>query len=126
MDIITLENMRFISHSGVLEEEKKDGQHFVVTLSLEISDIPGCRTDDLRDTVDYSRVFSITRDYVENTSCDLIEYMSEQIIIRVLRAFSMIEACTCQIKKPMAPIDGNFDSMNVTIRRTREQLESML
>ncbi len=76
--------------------------------------------------MDYSHVFSITRDFVENTSCDLIEYMSEQIIIRVLRAFSMIEACTCQIKKPMAPIDGDFDSMNVTIRRTREQLESML
>ena len=36
MDKIILNNMRFRSFSGVLESEKKEGQLFVVTLTLEI------------------------------------------------------------------------------------------
>ncbi|MBP5187459.1 MAG: dihydroneopterin aldolase, partial [Clostridiales bacterium] len=76
MDKIVLKNMRFRSFSGVLPEEKKDGQEFVITLTLTLKDIPGCRTDKLSDTVDYGKVFSIVKDYVENASVDLIEYMA--------------------------------------------------
>lgn len=126
MDRITLQNMRFRSHSGVLQEEKEQGQNFVVTLELCIPEIPACRTDALDDTVNYAKVFEMARDYVENESCDLIEYMAQQIVLRVMREFTMIEEITCEIKKPTAPIEGDFDSMNVQITRSRQQLEALL
>ncbi|MBO4928043.1 MAG: dihydroneopterin aldolase [Clostridiales bacterium] len=126
MDKIVLENMRFRSYSGVLAKEKEEGQEFVITLTLLIERIPGCKTDNIRDTVDYGRVYSMVREYVEEVSCDLIEYMAEQIILRVMRAFSMVDGITCEIKKPLAPIDGEFDSMNVIISRTRNDLENQL
>lgn len=126
MDKIILKNMRFRSFSGVLAEEKSEGQNFVVTLTLELKEIPGCRTDKLSDTVDYGKVFSMTKDYVENTSCDLIEYMAENIIIRIMRCFSLVESITCDIQKPTAPIDGDFDYMSVIIGRTRQELEKVL
>lgn len=126
MDRITLQNMRFRSHSGVLQEEKEQGQNFVVTLELCIPEIPACQTDALDDTVNYAKVFEMTRDYVENESCDLIEYMAQQIVLRVMREFTMIEEITCEIKKPTAPIEGDFDSMNVQITRSRQQLEALL
>ena len=126
MDSITLQNMQFVSHSGVLPEEKLNGQNFIVTLILNISEIPACQTDDLMDTVNYAKVFEITRDFVENVTCDLIEFMAHEIILRVMREFEIIEEITCEIKKPTPPIDGKYDSMNVTITRTRAQLEEML
>ena len=126
MDKIVLKNMRFRSFSGVLQKEKSEGQDFVVTLTLELPVIPGCRTDKLSDTVDYGKVFSMTRDYVENTSCDLIEYMAENIILRIMRSFSLIERITCEIQKPTAPIDGDFDYMSVIIDRSRKELEEIL
>ncbi|MBQ0012848.1 MAG: dihydroneopterin aldolase [Clostridiales bacterium] len=126
MDRITLQNMSFRSHSGVLPEEKEQGQNFVVTLNLDIPEIPACKTDKLDDTVNYARVFEITRDYVENVSCDLIEYMAHEIILRVMREFEMIACMTCEIKKPTPPIDGQYDSMNVTIARSRIQMEDLL
>ncbi|MBP5417889.1 MAG: dihydroneopterin aldolase [Clostridiales bacterium] len=126
MDKIILKNMRFRSFSGVLPEEKSEGQNFVVTLTLELKEIPGCRTDKLSDTVDYGKVFSMTKDYVENASCDLIEYMAENIIILIMRAFSLVEKITCEIQKPTAPIDGDFDYMSVIIGRTRQELEAVL
>ena len=126
MDKIVLKNMRFRSFSGVLEEEKKNGQDFVVTLTLELREIPGCRTDKLSDTVDYGKVFSMTKQYVENACCDLIEFMAENIILKIMRAFSLVESITCEIQKPAAPIDGDFDYMSVIISRSRKELETTL
>ena len=124
MDKIVLKNMRFISHSGVLPEEKKNGQEFVITLTLEVKDIPACRTDRLEDTVNYAAVFALVKDYVENVSCDLIEYMAGNIISRVMSAFPAVEKITCEIQKPKAPIDGEFDYMSVIIKRTRTEWET--
>ena len=126
MDKIILSNMRFRSHSGVLEEEKRDGQDFVVSLELELENIPACRTDNIYDTVDYGAVFQMVRDYLETTGCNLIEYMAENIIIRVFQKYSSIERITCEIKKPNAPIDGDFDYMGVVITRERDEMESFL
>ena len=126
MDKIVLSNMKFKSFSGVLREEKENGQKFVITLTLEIPKIKGCRTDHIRDTVDYGKVFNTVKDYVENVSCDLIEYMAEQIIVRVMRDHSMVEKITCEIQKPKAPIDGDFEYMSVIIGRRREELEDIL
>ena len=126
MDKIVMKNMRFRSCSGVLSEEKENGQDFVISLTLEMEDIPGCRTDALEDTVDYGAVFGMVRKYVENVSCNLIEYMAENIILSIFRAFSMVEKITCEIQKPKAPIDGDFDYMGVIIKRTRSEMESEL
>ena len=124
MDKIVLKNMRFISHSGVLEKEKEEGQEFVITLILEIKDIRGCKTDDLLDTVNYAAVFEMVRDYVEDVSCNLIEYMAEHIIRKVMSAFRDVEKITCEIQKPYAPIDGDFDYMSVIIKRDRTEMET--
>ncbi len=118
--------MRFRSHSGVLEEEKRDGQDFVVSLELEMENIPACRTDNIYDTVDYGAVFQMVRDYLETTVCNLIEYMAENIIIRVFQKYSSIERITCEIKKPNAPINGDFDYMGVVITRERDEMENFL
>lgn len=126
MDKIILSNMRFRSHSGVLEEEKRDGQDFVVSLELEMENIPACRTDNIYDTVDYGAVFQMVRDYLETTVCNLIEYMAENIIIRVFQKYSSIERITCEIKKPNAPINGDFDYMGVVITRERDEMENLL
>ena len=126
MDKIVLKNMRFRSFSGVLPQEKEDGQDFVITLTLTLKDIPGCRTDKLSDTVDYGKVFSIVKDYVENASVDLIEYMAYQIIVKIMRAFSEVKEISCEIQKPRAPIDGDFDYMSVIISRTRDEMEKDL
>lgn len=126
VDKITLQNMRFQSKSGVLPEEKEKSQEFIVTLELSVSEIPACLTDCLDDTVNYAEVFELARAAVEDESCDLIEYMAAKIILRVMRSFPIIDEITCEIKKPHAPIEGNFDSMNVCITRTRAQLETLL
>lgn len=123
MDKILMNSMRFVSHSGVLEEEKKNGQTFVVSLELFVSEIPAWKTDCLSDTIDYSKVFEIVKNTVENLQCDLIEYMAGEIMKNVVSAFEEVEKITVRIEKPLAPIEGDFESMGVEITRSRNDLE---
>ena len=126
MDKIILKQMRFEGICGVFPAEKELPQPFLVTLTLEISKIPACETDDLADTVDYGKIFSIVKKTVEEGSYDLIEYMAGEILRNVLSADTMIQAATVLVEKPQAPIDGEFKSMAVEIRRTREEPEASL
>ena len=123
MDKILMNSMRFVSHSGVLEEEKKNGQTFVVSLELFVSEIPAWKTDCLSDTIDYSKVFEIVKNTVENLQCDLIEYMAGEIMKNVVSAFEEVEKITVRIEKPLAPIEGDFESMGVEMTRSRNDLE---
>ena len=123
MDKILMNSMRFVSHSGVLEEEKKNGQTFVVSLELFVSEIPAWKTDCLSDTIDYSKVFEIVKNTVEILQCDLIEYMAGEIMKNVMSAFEEVEKITVRIEKPLAPIEGDFESMGVEITRSRNDLE---
>jgi len=123
MDKILMKAMRFQSHSGVLEEEKKNGQTFVVSVTLYVPDIKAFSTDKLSDTIDYSQIYTIVKDTVENLQCDLIEYMAGEIMRNVMRAEKTIEKITVKIEKPLAPIDGDFESMGVEMTRTRNDLE---
>ncbi len=123
MDKILMNAMRFNSHSGVLEEEKKNGQTFVVSLILFVPSIPAWKTDKLEDTIDYSKVYEIVKNTVEPMQCDLIEFMAGEIMKNVMSAFAEVEKITVKIEKPLAPIKGDFESMGVEITRSRNDLE---
>ncbi|HPE38120.1 MAG TPA: dihydroneopterin aldolase [Bacillota bacterium] len=126
MDKIKLVGMEFYGYSGVLPEERVKGQNFIVSLTLSIPRIVAATTDNLSDTVDYSQVFDIAQMNVEERSFALIERMAEQIIIDVLHAFPMIESINAVIEKPDAPIEGHFQSMQVDISRSREEMAEWL
>ncbi len=126
MDKIILKKMRFEGICGVLPSEKELPQPFLVTMTLEIPRIRACDTDDLEDTVDYGKIFSIVKKTVEEGYYDLIEYMAGQILRNVFSADDMISAATVLVEKPQAPIDGDFKAMAVEIRRTRDELEEAL
>lgn len=121
-DKILLTGMVFHGHTGVYPFEKKDGQDFVVDLELRLGRIPACLSDNLADTVDYGAVFKDTREIVEHGMDDLIERLAERIARRVLLDHPRVGSILVTVKKPMAPVEGRFSHMAVTIERTREDI----
>lgn len=119
MDFITLDEMKIFGHTGVLPEEKKNGQFFYVTAVIGIDRIRGCITDKLDDTVNYDEISKIIRREVEESSCDLIEYLAGGIASRILGYSDMISKCTVEVSKPDAPVEGEFKTMKVRIERER-------
>ena len=121
MDKIKLSKMEFEGHTGCLDFEKKDGQKFIVSLELFMDRIKGCYTDDLSDTVDYSKIYEITKEVVTEDKGDLIECLAQKISDAVLKADSRIAKVIVSVSKPDAPVKGIFETMEVTIERRRKE-----
>ncbi|HPZ43529.1 MAG TPA: dihydroneopterin aldolase [Bacillota bacterium] len=119
MDKIILEGMEFYGCHGVRPEEQVLGQPFIVDVELELDLRPAGETDDPGCTVDYARVFELTRSIVEGRPLRLIESVAEAIAAAVLENFPAVAGVMIRVKKPRAPVPGHFTWMAVEIRRTR-------
>ena len=66
-------------HHGVFEHERRDGQPFVIDLTLGLDTAPAAASDDLRDTVDYGSLVAEVKAAVETDPVDLIETLAQRI-----------------------------------------------
>ena len=119
MDQIKLKNMVFYGHTGCFEEEKKNGQKFVVTIEVFFDRITGCNTDKLEDTVNYAILCEKAKAIVESDTGNLIEHLAQQIADMVLYEAPEAASCAVTVGKPDAPVDAVFETMEVRIERTR-------
>ena len=113
--------MEFEGHTGCFDFEKKDGQMFIVSLDLFVDRIRGCYTDDLADTVDYSKIYEVTKETVTGDDGNLIERLAQKIADAVLEADKRILKVRVNVSKPEAPVKGIFETMEVTIERNRKE-----
>ena len=118
-DRIILADMAFFGRHGVSEEERGEEQEIDVDVELEADLSRAGASDDLADTVNYSRVFAACREVVEGQSFKLLEAIAEAIATRVLADFQPVQAITVRVRKPGVPIDGRLEYAGVTIERRR-------
>ncbi|MCI9274100.1 MAG: dihydroneopterin aldolase [Clostridiales bacterium] len=119
MDQIQIRGLKLFAYHGVNPEEKQDGQNFELDVTLFTSVKRPGRTDDLNDTINYSKaVKCITRVMLEE-SYDLIERAASRVAQELLTEFSSLDRVTVRLKKPEAPIQADFDYVAVEITRSR-------
>ncbi len=118
-DRIVLKGMTFYGYHGATPHEKERGQPFVVDVEMELDlSVPG-RSDDLRDTVDYSAVYGVVRQVVEGPGRNLLESVAHGLARRLLRDFPL-DAVTVRVAKPNVPIrDATLQHAAVEVHRRR-------
>mgnify|MGYP001198610202 FL=1 len=120
MDRIVITGMRFYAYHGVLPEETRLGQEFLVDAELCL-DLRGAgRDDDIRQTVNYGKVYRTVKAIVEGSTFKLIEAVAERVAAEVLAQYPNVEAVTIRVHKPRAPIPGALGGVMVEIQRRRE------
>ena len=123
MDRILMQGMSFYGYTGVLDFEKRNGQIFLVDVELELPLIAACETDRLEDTVSYASAYDIVKSVFEHERYDLVERLCGVISRRLIEAYESVDQVTVTIRKPHAPIDGQFESMGVRITRHRSDFK---
>lgn len=121
MDKITIKNMKIYGYHGVFPKEQVRGQNFLVDVEMMTDVSKAGNSDELEDTVDYSKTFGMVKNIVENNRFKLIEKLAQCISDEVLAGFEKVCEVTVRVKKPDAPIDGDFDYVEVEIKRTRDE-----
>ena len=119
-DRITLTGLAVFGHHGVFDHEKRDGQIFVVDISVWLDLSLAAATDDLTKTVHYGELAELAARIVAGPSRDLIESVAGAIADAVLAEFP-VTAIDVTIHKPGAPIPLTFTDVSVTIRRSAGQ-----
>lgn len=123
MDKIIMKNMAFYGYHGVMEEEKTLGQKFYLDAILYLDLGQAGKTDDLNHTVSYAEVYEIIEGIVKKERFDLIEALAHRICGEILSSFEKIQRLELTVRKPSAPVAGNFDYFAVEIKRSREDYE---
>ena len=115
-DRITLTGLRAFGHHGVYEEERREGQEFVVDVTVHLDLARAAAGDALRDTVHYGELAEDVVHAIERDPVDLIETLAERIAALVLRRRPVL-AVDVTVHKPHAPITVPFQDVSVSIRR---------
>jgi dihydroneopterin aldolase len=119
-DVIRLHNAVFYAYHGVLSDEQSLGGKFEVDVDLHVDLTGGARTDDLKRTVNYERVYDAIKQLVLGKKYRLIEALAETIADGLLSEFKKVQKVVVRVRKPSAPVKGVIDHVEVEIARTRK------
>lgn len=115
-DRLTVSGVRCWGHHGVFDHERRDGQDFVIDLTLGLDTRVAAASDDLHDTVDYGNVVARVKAAVEADPVDLIETLADRVAGECL-SDRRVEWVEVTVHKPDAPIEADFADVALTIRR---------
>ena len=121
-DRITLTGLRARGFHGVLPEERRDGQDFVVDVVLDVDIAAAAASDAIEDTVHYGVLARQVLDVVEGEPVDLIETLAERIAT-VCLAPPLVAGVEVVVHKPQAPVGVPFTDVSVRVKRSARRKE---
>ncbi len=117
-DRIELIGIRGYGFHGVFEDERLNGQEFVVDLTIHCDLREAGRSDDLAATIHYGELAAKVHQLIEGEPMDLIETLAERVAAEVLTN-PIVSKISVTVHKPSAPISVPFSDVSVTITRER-------
>ena len=112
---LKIENIKLWARVGVLDEERKLGQLFSLDLFLW-TDFEKCTiSDDIKKTVDYSKLVQILKDQSKKICCFTIEKYSNSILKMIDQEFklSRIKIILTKCNPPITGFDGKVSIVRI-------------
>ena len=119
MDKIYIKGLEIFAYHGVNPEEKRDGQRFLLDVTMWADLSRPRQTDDLNDTVNYAAVRKTIQRAFTERSYDLIERAAQATAGAILDEHPKVERVGLLLKKPEAPMNASFDYVAVEIKLDR-------
>ncbi|MFM2376240.1 MAG: hypothetical protein RLZZ165_1337 [Bacteroidota bacterium] len=105
MAIIALEGMRFLAHHGVLEVERRDGNHFEVDVWVDCGSAALPDSDELEDTYDYGKISRVAAE-VMRVPRNLLETLVNEMGRRLMSEFPEVRSIRVRVSKENPIVDA--------------------
>ena len=115
-DVIRLGGLSFYGYHGVTAAEKETGRVFEIDCEMEVDLAPPGKTDRLKDTVDYYKVYHVIKESVEGTAYSLLEGLANRLATNILDMFPVYRV-TLKVRKLHPPIPGHVKFIEVEVTR---------
>jgi dihydroneopterin aldolase len=119
LDTITLTGLRATAFHGVFDHERRDGQEFIIDVTVHLDFAAAAGSDSLAETVHYGVLAEQVVSAVERDPVDLIETVAERVATVAL-AHTAVQRVDVTLHKPSAPITVPFADVSVAISRSRQ------
>jgi dihydroneopterin aldolase len=111
---IKLNDMCFFAYHGVLPQETKVGNHYIVNIHIDADLSLACESDNVDDTINYAVVYDTVKAEMQKPS-KLLEHVAMRIIKSIKADFPQIINMEVRLKKNNPPIRGDVASAEVII-----------
>jgi dihydroneopterin aldolase len=117
IDCIKLANMGFYAFHGTTKAEKEIGQRFFMDVELFLDLSSAGKTDNIRHTVNYEKVYNIITGVTKKRKYNLLEALAEDIVDEIAAHFPNLDRIRVKVRKPQVPLCGILDYVEVCIDR---------
>jgi dihydroneopterin aldolase len=117
-DAILLEGIQVPAALGVTAPERAMRRPVLLDLEVGVDLARAGRSDRIRDTVHYARIYDVAADVASSQEHKLVESLGERIAEAVLAKFDT-DWITVTVRK-VKPISGVLDTCGIRITRRRE------
>ena len=117
MNKIIIQDLEVFAYHGMLEEEKKLGQKFVVSLEVWLEARKNSLSDNIEDTLDYGELCQRVGALLKAQSYDLIETAAQSLCQQILLEYPLVKRLKVHLKKPWAPIHMHLGCVGVEVER---------
>ena len=111
---ILLHDMRFYAYHGVMEQERRVGGEYLVSLQVKVDLSGAVMSDAVADTVNYAELYDVVRQEMAQPS-QLLEHVAGRIGQRVLDEFPQVTALTVRVTKYNPPMGADCKGASVEI-----------
>ncbi|BBZ02446.1 7,8-dihydroneopterin aldolase [Mycolicibacterium chitae] len=119
-DRIELRGLAVRGNHGVFDHERRDGQEFLIDITLWLDLAAAAASDRLSDTYDYGVLAQRAAAIVGGEPRNLIEAVAGEIAEDVMTD-ERVHAVEVAVHKPQAPIPLDFADVAVVARRSRRR-----
>lgn len=118
-DSIEIKGLFGFGYHGLFDDERENGQGFLVDAVLELDLTAVSSSDLLDDTVNYSAICDLILEQLIGPPVSLIERLAGQIADLILERYPKVKSVKVTLHKPDAPVAVKVKDISVTIERTR-------
>lgn len=111
---ILLNNIRVYAYHGVMEQERRVGGWYAVSLTIDYPFARALETDDVADTLNYASVLEVVQDEMKTPS-RLLEHVAGRIAKALFEKFPLIEGIRLQVTKENPPMGGDTSGASVLL-----------
>ena len=117
---MTIELHGLVLHGlhGVLEEERRVGQRFLVDVELDLEHEQAAASDRIEDAVDYRGVVARVKQVSDDRAYHLLEAFAAAIADALLHEWP-VRAVRVRVRKPDVVLDPPVDYAAVSVERRR-------
>ena len=122
MDCIRIKSLKVKARHGVYEFERKKDGTFELDIEIYLPLEKSGQSDKLEDTIDYDNIVSIATKAFAEKNYNLVEAAAESVCEKLLDALNVAKVIL-RVRKPHAPIDADFDTIEVELIRENEHFK---